>query len=132
MSSPSVRELIDKIEVFTDGHRKLYDSKDRDGDDFREYMDAVLDHSYPGRIPKARKREHNQFIEHVLKRRMSKDGRFLRLYFKGGARMDVVPGNSIASGMALGQIGLRTNGHRFMSPNIHDLTRKFQRIRKPK
>lgn len=114
-----------------DGHAKVYDDKTRDGEDFQQYMDAVLDQT-PGKIPKAKLREHYAFVDRVIRRRMSKEGRFLRLHFKGGATRVVVPGNSIASGAELVLIGGQRTSQRFKSPDIDHLARKFRRPRKPK
>ena len=40
----------------------------------------------------------SDFVKYLVKRRMSKEGRFLRIHFKTGAWFDVVPKGSIASG----------------------------------
>lgn len=57
------------------------------------------------------------FVKNLTKRRMSKEGRFLRIHFKTGAWVDVVPKGSIAFGAELIKVGKKDNW-RFVKPNI--------------
>jgi hypothetical protein len=41
------------------------------------------------------------FVRYVLKRRATKEGRFLRVQLKSGAWVDLAPEGSLASGMKL-------------------------------
>jgi hypothetical protein len=49
----------------------------------------------------ARSDEFRSFLGYVMRRRLSKEGRFLRVYFKNGSRVSLVPEGSLASGMRL-------------------------------
>lgn len=60
------------------------------------------------------------FVKDLTKRRMSKEGRFLRIYFKTGAWVDVIPEGSIASGAELIKVAKKDNW-RFVKPNISRL-----------
>jgi hypothetical protein len=76
-----LREFIERIDVFTTGHTERYNDEDGSGDDFGEQMDAAWEESgvhLTGRQLK----EHYQFIDWVIARRMTKEGRFLRIHFK--------------------------------------------------
>jgi len=70
-------------------------------------------------------KEFYAFLDHVAERRVSKEGRFLRIHFETGARRDLVPEGSIASGRGLevdedGQIGWGILG-----PDIEKLRQEF-------
>jgi len=70
-------------------------------------------------------KEFYAFLRHVTERRMSKEGRFLRIHFKTGLRRDLVPEGSIASGRGLevdedGQVGWGIVG-----PSIEKLRQEF-------
>jgi hypothetical protein len=107
-------------------------------EDFAEYVDALCEEYYPDgtsrkgpywrdgqlRLPEDTERFY-RFLEYLTQRRMSKEGRFLRVHFKTGARVDLVPGGSLASGMELVKDGRRKDGWRFVSPDIDRLWREF-------
>lgn len=126
-----LRDLIDRIEVFAVGHAARHDHEapaaggtwhkqpDR-GEDLAEYIDAVAGECDP---KLAKDKRFCAFLEYVTERRMSKDGWFVRLHYKTGAKADLVPAGSIASGMELcrGKGG----GWRFVRPDIHRLWCEF-------
>jgi DNA invertase Pin-like site-specific DNA recombinase len=125
-----LRELINKVEVFAVGHRKeldphaegevlkrwrkklhkerkpfhpkayppemrreLYDA--RDGDPFREEMLQ----SEPECLSEGMRDD--DFIEYILARRRTKEGRFIRVWFKGGGVVNLAPDGSLANGVRL-------------------------------
>jgi hypothetical protein len=57
----------------------------------------------------------------------SKERRFLRIQFKSGYSLVIVPRNSIASETELLKIGRRQTGQRFNSPDIDRLLTMFQK-----
>lgn len=91
-----LRELIAKIEVFSKGHAHPWDAETRSGDDIVETLEALGDEYFPGEASTKRFRA---FAGYVLRRRMSKEGRFLRIHFATTSRMDAVPAGSLATGM---------------------------------
>ena len=93
-------------------------------EDFAESVEALLDEYAPEFI-RDNKRDFYAFLEYVTERRMSKSGRFFRIHFKTGAKVDVVPEGSLASGMELVKEGRRKAGWRFVSPDIDRLWREF-------
>lgn len=95
-----LRELITKIEVFAVGHPHEWDSETRTGDDIVETIEALADEYFPS---EANTKRFRAFTSFVLGRRMSKEGRFLRIRFATGASFDSVPQGSLASGKALRQ-----------------------------
>ena len=115
-------ELIEKIEIFSDGYaqrlnpdinypRRPRQRKSSAGtaakdfwsedardmapteDDFAEWFEALVEQSTPALI---RAPGFSAFVESVLKRRMSKEGRFVRIRFKNGSYIDVAPKDSLA------------------------------------
>jgi hypothetical protein len=93
-----LREFIDRIEVFANGHRTDYDSGTRDGEDLALTIEAGISTVAP---EFAASREFYEFSNYITKRRMSKEGRFLRIHFKSGAQVTLVPEGSLASGFEL-------------------------------
>ena len=96
-----LKQLIDKIEVFAVGFDKPGE------EDLAEYIQEVAAEVARDEM---RSEWFNDFLRHVTERRMSKEGRFLMIYFRSGARRDIVPEGSIASGRGLeadedGQVG---------------------------
>jgi hypothetical protein len=108
-----LRRLIEKVEVFTHGHRYEWDSEKCDGDAFGE---LILECCSP-------KSPEWDFLQDVAARRFTKEGRFVRVHFKqpkakvvepkpGKVRhrrrpiapgLDFVPASSLASGYELDQ-----------------------------
>jgi DNA invertase Pin-like site-specific DNA recombinase len=106
-----LRELIDKIEVFAVGDT---------GDNFREAVWNYVDEWETKEDRKALSR----FIDELEARRHSREGRFLRVWFKGGGRVDLVPPGSLADGWAIGPKG---NLSKAIRPDICGLWEEFQR-----
>jgi DNA invertase Pin-like site-specific DNA recombinase len=85
--------LIERIEVFTDGHG-----------DKEAYLEPLWDR-YTEAFPRLRRDEAKlkqvgAFIDWLVSRMMSKEGRFIRVFFKGGSRgVDLVPDGSLAHGL---------------------------------
>lgn len=69
----------------------------------------------------ARSPEFAGFLEHVAGLAQSKAGRFLRLHFKTGAVVDVVPPGSVASGMRLEESGGRNGRWKMIGPDVDKL-----------
>ncbi len=132
------REFIAKIEVFSVGHPDEYDPDSaptpkkigpptirrwarRDGDDIADYLRAVMDKPPEG---------FGEFVQYVVKRRMSKEGRFLRVHFKTGAILNLVPPGSIASGMELRKKGQENREWTFVVPSIQQLWQDFEATRR--
>jgi DNA invertase Pin-like site-specific DNA recombinase len=83
-----LREFIERIDVFSRGYAHEWDHETETGDSWGESM---LDMN-----PKPNK-QFRQFVAHVMKRRSSKEGRFVRVHFKTGHHVDIVPPGSIAT-----------------------------------
>ena len=79
-----LKSVIERIEVFPIGYKSADD--DTFGDEFDDVFDGVKDAQ--------------KFISWVVQRRMTKEGRFVRLHFKNGRHFDLVPKGSLASGVA--------------------------------
>lgn len=111
-------QLIEKIEIFTAGKRELYDGDKDDSKpypiqplperiepSYRHNAEDVVDKLYSAvsesRPKLVRSKAFRAAVEDIKKRRMSKEGRFLRLYFKTGRFADIVPKGSIACGKRL-------------------------------
>ena len=77
-------EFIERIEVFSRGHSRGYDPETGEGDRFYDEMDGLVgDH-----IPNFPSDEDYKFIRYVIKRRMTMEGRFVRVYWKSGRHTD--------------------------------------------
>jgi DNA invertase Pin-like site-specific DNA recombinase len=124
-----LREFIDHIEIFPVGFRDVADPNDPTDWDSREMValkgDVVTRKNGRRRRRRVRvtmlphletisvtletfwaetdlrptKKQRAAFERHVLKRRMSKEGRFYRIRFKNGERLDVVPPGGLATGL---------------------------------
>ncbi len=121
-----LREFISKIEIFSEGFERRFDPDALDAvaalktsDDF---VEAVGDLNESGSRPIPRKKL-ARFLEAIVKRRMSKEGRFYRVYFTTGACVDVVPSGSLASGEKL--VEKSQNRWRFVHADLDTLWRDF-------
>lgn len=94
------RQFVSRIECYSRGHAQLWDRGARDGEDIVEYAEAAVDDI---RMPKALRAEFGEFVTDLTRRRMSKDGRFVRVHFTTGAVVDLVPPGSLASGVDYGE-----------------------------
>jgi type II secretory pathway component PulJ len=138
-------EFIDRIEVFAVGHLHKYDPdrprperepcekgrpKRKSGQEAMKHF--LHQHQEDGETlaqsvyedvleenPKlARDQQFVAFLEDLSKRRMSPEGRFVRVHFKTGARVDLVPEGSLAYGMRVDRNG---NGWEPVRPDVKAL-----------
>jgi hypothetical protein len=63
------------------------------------------------------------FVRHVLKHRMSREGRFVRVHFKTGLQIDLVPDGSLASGCV--ELPIPRRGWKLHHPHIECLWQEF-------
>lgn len=147
-----LRQLIDKIEVFTNGFAKLADgeepllklpAREHKGRRFtipgagskanRRQAEESPDHIRQLMLeldPKfARSDEGRAFLADLERRMLSKDARFLRIWFKSGALMDVVPPDSIARGVRLVR-DKRGETMQYVSPSLEQLLLEFRSKRR--
>lgn len=115
-----LRQVVQCVEVFTNGFEaestgeraESHEKRQSRGeighlrplsttDDFREAMDAVFEASRT----KASRADVRAFADFVMGRRMSKEGRFIRIHYVSGAVQDLVPPGSLASGLAIVEDG---------------------------
>ena len=147
-----LRELIEKIEVFATGFQELYDGdKDKDGRPWRnltkwkamtkeerkahrqpKYSDrteAIADYLYDvvsEADPKlVRSKSFSNFVKDLTKRRMSKEGRFLRIHFKTGVWIDIIPEGSIVSGSKMYIDEEGKTSYKVVSPDIERSWNEF-------
>ncbi len=111
-----LRQVIKCVEVFTNGFEAESTGKPAEGgqagrsrgeigrlrqlpttDDFRETMDAIFEASRTN----ANRANMRAFTDFVMRRRMSKEGRFIRIHFVSSVVQDLVPPGSLASGLAI-------------------------------
>ena len=97
-----LREIIDRVEVFAVGFPRRYDPR-RDGpaDDVEDWggmVATLMQESDPDWRPDA---EWKAFAEYVMARRMTREGRFIRVRFKPGAAVELVPPGSLAIGQTM-------------------------------
>lgn len=164
-----LKELIEKVEVYTEGFKELYEhSKDdhlysgliiakkdliakikttdisyvilteSDGEisrilikspgyldkteTFEDYLYDVIGENNPSLI---RTKGFSNFIKHVIKRRMSKEGRFLRVFFKMGGWVDLVPKGSIATGSYMYINEDKKKSYNYVQPPIDKLWNEY-------
>ena len=67
-------------------------------DDFAEKVEDLVNEC---RIKLGSRKKLNAFLNYLMKRRASKEGRFFRVHFKSGTFVDLVPPGSLASGETL-------------------------------
>jgi hypothetical protein len=124
-----LKELISKIEVFSVGWKKrfnpLTDGPDtQDMETIAEGAFSIWEEANPGQRPTP---EFAEFVEDLVRRRMSREGRFVRVWFKSDLRVDLVPSGSLASGFALdGKNRNREDPWRFVEPDILALFEQWQ------
>jgi hypothetical protein len=104
-----LRELIEKVEVFAVGfaeHGERDTNTDADAPDDKDYLAADLLAVAAEEDPTlSRDRVFRAFLTDLTERRMSKEGRFLRVHFKTGLSVDLVPQGSLATGWRLAEGG---------------------------
>jgi hypothetical protein len=128
-----LRHFIDRIEVFTAGFARRYDQH-RDGDPppddvetIAEYMEVGLSED-PGNLPYIRSPRFKEFVEYAVARRMSKEGRFIRVHFKikTDGPVDLVPPGSLATGEVLVTEGRAAGQYRYNGgPDVTRLGQEF-------
>jgi hypothetical protein len=82
----------------------------QDSDDFEEPMHDAMHGS--------KDNASRGIINETARRRMTKEGRFIRLFFRTGAVLDVVPEGSLACGQKLIANGRGKRSWRFVSPSL--------------
>ncbi len=107
-------QLITKIEVFASGDSNDDHYEVMEARALEYYPDALDDPCFVG------------FMEHVAQQRQTKLGRFLRVHYRGGAVVDLVPPGSLASGMELVHDGRKRDGWRFVSPKLDRRYREWK------
>lgn len=118
-----LRDIISSIEIFAEGHQHEHDSE-AGGEDFYEKVMGGLDNREYRAA--SRDKKFQAFLRYVESRRMSKEGRFLRVQFKTGMTIDVVPEGSLASGVTLRRKERGTHGWKFVSPKTATLWNQFE------
>ena len=116
-----LKDFIDRIELFTRGHKSEYDPDANDGDRFAEWMEEGFREHFAN-FPQPRDKA---FIRYVVGRRMSKEGRFVRVCFANGVKIDLVPEGSLATGLSLGHNEKDAKLFEVISPDISLLSQEF-------
>ena len=148
-----LQELIEKIDVFAVGFKKIYNvGKDDDEKPWRnltKWKAMTKEERRAHRQPKysdntetiedylydvvrevspelASNKSFGNFVKDLTKRRMSKEGRFLRIHFKTGIWVDVVPEGSLATGSKLYLTqDKKANWCHFVGPDIDKLLNEW-------
>jgi hypothetical protein len=84
-------------QLYVGALRYPFASKEDDdgGDTFDDYIrDLFDDNNFE---PATNTKQFKAFLRHVMQRRLSKAARFLRVHFKSGRKVDLVPPGSIAT-----------------------------------
>lgn len=110
-----LKEFILRIDCYVSGHAMLYDPATRDGESIAEYIDDVLAET------RQDESQYTDFKTHTTARRMSRQGRFIRVHFKSKAVVNLVPPGSIADGLRLAE----DRKWEFVRPDIDSLWRKY-------
>lgn len=136
-------ELIDRVEIFAHGYKERMDPDERQhpttklvngkrkyvpappqqADDFVEVVEAKVVEFNPDLW---NDEQFRSFVEHVAEQRMTRKGRFIRVFFKTGAIVDLVPPGSLADGMEMVHDKRRRIGWRFVSPKIFRMWQDYQ------
>lgn len=145
-----LKELIDQIEVFAVGYKQAYDPDSVPSVPANALIEPALAQP-PGSKVVARKQQFamrnadriadqiydiadaqtdpavHAFAADTLARRMSKEGRFMRVHYKNGAIQQIVPSGSLAEGTVI-----RNDTCYFVGPDLGDLWAAFiKRRREP-
>lgn len=67
-----------------------------------------------------------EFLDYVTERRISRDGRFLRVDFKTGFQADLIPQESLADGTEICKDGRLKSGWGFVSLSIEKLWQDYR------
>ena len=149
-----LRGLIEKIEVFTVGFKELYnEDKDKDEKPQRKLIkwkamtkgekdvhrkpgyfnstETIVDYVYDvvgEASPKlVRSKAFGNFVKDLTTRRMSKEGRFLRIHFKTGTWIDAIPEGSIASGSKMFIDDEGKLCYKLVGPDIGRLWKEYEK-----
>ena len=144
-----LEEFINRIEIFAHGYKTDADPEKparatsrkngkrleyvpappQNADDFLESIEAQASEVDPELWNNDRFRA---FVNHIATERKTRKGRFVRIHFKSGAVVDLVPAGSLATGMEMRQDARKRVGWRFTSPRIDRLWRDFKTAYKKK
>jgi len=137
-----LRELIERIEIFSTGYRTgqwVENAKNAfpakisrnstgkivtniPGPDSEDTLaDEIDDIAWEVAPGIARSPEYYGFLEHVRGLRQTKDAWFIRVYFKTGAMVDIVPEGSVASGLRLDSAEGNKGRWKHIGPDIDKL-----------
>lgn len=135
-TSKAKKELLEKDRM---ANRKLNDEKSfgdvfdlihhpyvveaRDGDSL---YDELMDNATPQQMEDS---QFLAFVDYVMQRRFSRDGRFIRVHFTTGFRIDLVPPGSIATGFRLDD---KRDEWKVEKPNLETLVEEFRKARTSK
>jgi hypothetical protein len=100
--------------------RLLHEARDGENVDFALW-DLWQEHAPEQFQDKTFRQQFGQFTDDLVKRRMSREGRFVRIHFVGGGRADLVSEGSLASG-----VKPRATGCTFVEPDFGKLFEEFQ------
>lgn len=104
-----LRQFIKSVECYGKGHPRpkfsdgdadefgIYNEATSEGDNIVQYLEEVFDEHH---LPRCDRHQFQQFLHHVVRRRTSRKGRFIRVTFTTGAEMRLVPQGSLADGIA--------------------------------
>jgi DNA invertase Pin-like site-specific DNA recombinase len=130
-----LRELVERIDVFPVGYLAECDDdriagRGRDGESIRSAMHQLWNDTHRGEKPG---KDTLAFWDHVTARFMSKDGRFLRVRFKTGSVITMVPKGSVAHGTELrrGDDG-RSFSWLSVMPKWEDLRAEYENSKRKK
>jgi len=143
-----LQEFIDRVEVFAIGYTSEFTGDETqliprqqsniendkrlrcmlppkiNADTTSEWMYAIADDYAPELYDDP---EFPAFVRYVTNQRMSKKGRFYRLYFKNGRSTELVPDGSLATGLRLCVSEDGTMERQHVTPNLEILYQDFQK-----
>lgn len=131
-----LQRLIERVEIFAVGYPTILTGEEsftRDRRELPQADDIVLDleaqayEYFPEVLDDPSYRE---FTKHVAALRQTSKGRFVRLHFRSGAKVDLVPEGSIASGMTIVRDAKKRAGWRFVSPKLNRLYQDWKTAQK--
>jgi DNA invertase Pin-like site-specific DNA recombinase len=139
-----LRELIERVEVFAVGHS--HSSSDarpqprrQRGESYRAYVlrtkdaqgDTLAEEIYGNWTEAAptlhRNKAFTTFLDYLTNQRQSKEARFIRVLFKTGGRVDLVPPGSIGSGFRMDATRGNDDPWRAVEPDVQKLWNDFRK-----
>ncbi|AMV32131.1 hypothetical protein VN12_08410 [Pirellula sp. SH-Sr6A] len=148
-----LRDLIDRIDIFAEGFPELYDASRhrvsrqlvevpvrRSSSKLRHYLradapmyDSIIEHldqlSQDHFPDLGKSSEFKEFKSYVAQKRLSREARFIRISFKPGQSIDLVPPKSLADGFRFVADGKEMKWS-FCETSVDDLFGMFQNNRK--